>query len=378
MEIKHVFEKIDALRERYFSVWEHACSIDSPTDYKEGVDAVGAYFASLGREMGLDIEIFENEKSGNVVCMTLNHDSDAAPVIFSAHMDTVHPIGLFGVSRDAEKIYGPGTNDCKGGAVAGLLAIDALKEIGFTARPVMLMLQSDEEGNSIQSDKATIKWMCERARGAAAFLNCELREEGCVIIERKGVLRYRLHVTGAAAHSAYCMNGKNAIAAAAAKILELEKLKDFTGVTCNCGIISGGTKPNVVCEKCSFVADIRFATKAQRDEVDAFVRRIADEPHFGCTCEVEKMSERPSMERVERNVELYNRANEIWASCGLGTIPEKPGVYGSDAAEITVSGVPCIDSIGVVGDFFHSVNEFAYLDSLPDCAKRLAAIAACL
>ena len=110
MQCEVLFKKIDELNERYISVWEDVCNIESPTNFKEGVDAVGNYFIAMAKERGWDIDVLELEKAGNAVCITLNPDAPAAPVTFSGHMDTVHPVGLFGspaVRMDDTYIFGP-------------------------------------------------------------------------------------------------------------------------------------------------------------------------------------------------------------------------------------------------------------------------------
>lgn len=162
MKCKALFEQIDALNSKYISIWEECCNIESPTKYKAGVDAVGNYFAALAHAQGWKVERFEHDKAGDVICITMNPDADAAPICFSGHMDTVHPVGSFGtpaVRIEGDKIYGPGVEDCKGGIVAGFLAMEALQKEGFTERPVMMLLQSDEEVGSAISDKATIGYM---------------------------------------------------------------------------------------------------------------------------------------------------------------------------------------------------------------------------
>ena len=73
----------------------------------------------------------------------MNPNAQGAPVCFSGHMDTVHPLGSFGevpVHRDDRKIYGPGVIDCKGGVAASFMTMDALEKCGFNERPVKLIL----------------------------------------------------------------------------------------------------------------------------------------------------------------------------------------------------------------------------------------------
>ena len=139
------FEIIDSLAEKYIGVWEDICNIESPTRDKGGVDAVTDYVLARCTELGYEIERVPQSVSGDVACITLCPEGEGAPVCVSAHMDTVHAVGSFGtpaVKKDGEKIYGPGVCDCKGGIAAAMLAMEALRELSFSARPVKLILQS--------------------------------------------------------------------------------------------------------------------------------------------------------------------------------------------------------------------------------------------
>lgn len=383
MDIKRVFSEIDALREEYTSVWEEACSIESPTAYKEGVDAVGNYFAERARARGWEVEVFEHAISGNVVCITMNPNAKGGLICLSGHMDTVFPVGSFGspaVKIEGEKIYGPGVTDCKGGIVAGFLAMDALRRCGFDARPVRLLLQSDEEVGSNPSQKQTIGYICQQAKDAVAFLNLEGHSypSSQVCIQRKGIATFTFAVTGVEAHSSNCAtNGANAIAEAAHKIIELEKLKDKDGLTCNCGVISGGTVVNTVPGYCEFKANVRFATQEQLEWVKEHMQRVADTVFVkGCTTEVTLSGYRVAMERVERNLALVEKINRIFAANGLSELAPAKRKGGSDAADVTAAGIPCVDSIGVGGGSIHSPDEYAYLASLAESAKRIAAVVA--
>lgn len=380
MGYKKLFEEIDGLESEYIGFWREVCDIESPTSDKAAVDEVGNYFVEKAKAYGWRIEKFHNDVSGDVVVITMNPDADAAPVILSGHMDTVHPKGIFGYPPtriDGDRIYGPGVEDCKGGIVAAFMAMDALERQGFTARPVTLMLQSDEEGGSRGSKKATINYMCERSQGAAAFLNLEGHGAGNVCIVRKGIITFKFTVTGVEAHSSLCAQmGANAICDAAHKIIELEKMKDDGGLTCNVGVIGGGSVPNTVAGKCEFYANVRFANAEQLEWVKGYAERLANTVHVpGCSCKVEIYGSRLAMEYEERNVELLEKMNAVFDECGLPRLKWVKGHGGSDAAEITTAGVPCVDSVGVEGGKIHSADEFALIPSLARAAKRAAAVA---
>ena len=380
MSHEKYFEAIDSLYEKYLRVWEEFCNIESPTDCKSGVDACGEYMSRIARGLGMEVEVFEQPVAGNAVCITLNPGADGAPLCVSGHMDTVHPVGSFGspaVRVEGDKIYGPGVTDCKGGIVAGMLALEALQKAGYKKRPVRLLLQSDEENGSKRSNKATIKYICEKAKGAVGFLNLEGHGAGTTCIQRKGIITFRLTVTGIAAHSCNVANeGANAIADAAYKIIEIEKIKDDEGVTCNCGVISGGTVVNSVPDRCEFMVNVRYATAQQLEWITARINEIAATEHVkGCHCQVSVESFRVAMEYSERNVELLQKVNVALERSGLPLLKGVKRKGGSDAADVTSVGIPCLDSIGVRGGEIHKREEFAYLESLREAAKRVVAVA---
>lgn len=374
-----LFEQVDALYPQYVKVWEDVCNIESPTDFKEGVDKVGKYFIKMAEARGWQVEIFEQPVVGDAVCITMNPDAKGTPMCLSGHMDTVHPVGAFGtpaVRMDEERIYGPGVADCKGGIVVAFLAMDALDRIGFNARPVKLILQSDEENSSSKSGKATINYICEKAKGARAFLNLEglgyKTNELC--LKRKGIINFEFTVSGIAGHASQCATiGANAVLEAAYKIIELEKLKDVDGITCCCSVINGGTVPNTIPEKCVFGANVRFATREQGEWMRNYAETVATSNTVpGCSCTVKVLSDRPAMELVDRNIELFNQMNAIYAENGLEPFLLGTRLGGSDAAYTTMLGVPTVDNIGAEGGKIHSIDEYGILSSLSKMAKKVA------
>ena len=383
MQCKELFNEIKNLNDKYIKIWEEFCSIESPTNFKEGVDRCGKYVMDWAKDMGFEVEVCPQEKSGDAICIIMNPDSKNNPVCISGHMDTVHPVGAFGyppVHFENDKIYGPGVTDCKGGIVAGMLSMEALKNIGFTKCPVMLLLQTDEEVGSRLSDKKTINYICEKAKGAAMFLNLEGFKAGCAVIQRKGILTLEFKVKGQKAHSAACATeGANAIAEAAYKIIEMEKLKDDEGLTCNCGVIRGGTTQNTVPDECVFRANIRFATAEQYDWVMEYAEKVSKENHVkGCSCTISVAGMRPAMELCEANCKLLSEINRIYSQNAMPSLKPFFARGGSDGAYVTLAGIPCVDSLGAEGGNIHTGKEYAYVKSLAESAKRVSAVIYCI
>ena len=380
--LKDVFLQIDKLRDAYISVWEDVCNIESPSADKEAVDRVGCYFQKLAKNNGWQVEVLKQQRFGDVVCITLNPESANKPVAVSGHMDTVHPIGSFGtpaVRLDEKNIYGPGAMDCKGGIVAGFLAMEALHKCGFNDRPVMMLLQSNEEIGSGMQNKAPIQSICNKAKDAVAFLNLEGHEstfEGKACLVRKGIAVFQFDIKGIATHASYCANeGANAILEASHKIIEIEKIKDNDGITCSCDVISGGTATNTVPAECTFKVDVRFSTQEEYKTAAEKLQTISDTVYVsGCSCKMTQINLRPAMELKESNVALLNKANELFAKNNLTTLEIGKRSGASDAADVTAFGIPCLDSLGVWGERAHSVEEYGVLDSLTDSAKRIATI----
>ena len=213
-----------------------------------------------------------------------------------------------------------------------------------------------------------------------AFLNTEGQTKGKAIIERKGIARYQITVQGKAAHSAICDSGANAIAQAAHMILELEKFKERkNGITCNCGMISGGTTPNTVPKSCTFVVDIRYLNEEQRKIAQEKIEEVCNTVYIpGCSATWELMSFRVAMPLCQRNINLLAKINEIFTQEGMETLEAGRSYGGADAADVTAAGIPCVDCLGVWGGGIHAQDEFSYLSSLAESAKFLSTITYCI
>jgi glutamate carboxypeptidase len=267
-------------------------------------------------------------------------------------------------------LYGPGVFDMKGGIVQALFALRALRERGPLPCPVTLLLVPDEEIGSPASQALTER--CARAAAAVLVLEPAAAPQGACKTSRKGVGRYTLRVEGRAAHAGLDFErGASAIVEAAHQALAISALsRPARGLTLNPGLISGGSRVNVVAANAELAIDVRFRTAAQGAQADAALRRLRPrDPR--CRLVWEGGIERPPFERTRETVRLYRLAAK--AAAQLGFELGEAAVGGASDGNLTAAlGVPTLDGLGAVGDRAHSPEEFVIAKDMPLRAALLA------
>jgi len=239
---------------------------------------------------------------------------------------------------------------------------------------VKIILQSDEEVQSLSSGLKTIEFMCAEAKGARAFFNLEGRIKGKITTARKGILRYRYDITGIPVHAGTYFGGASAINEAAHKVLAIEEKSRVDGITYNCGIIQGGTVMNTVPANCSVFMDIRIRTEKDIEEAEKNLFDVGNTVYVENTHTVTtKVSSRPPMERTEKNAKLFEDILSCSRKYGLGEFEENSVTGGSDAAYTTIAGIPTVDDMGPLGGDYHTTDEWIDIPSLSGSAKIIAA-----
>ena len=372
-----LFDTIDGLAPAYADFLEAICSIESKSDNKEGVDRVCEAVVRKGEELGFSVKVLRQGSAGNVASLTFEAGEGTPLFCLSAHMDTVFKNGAFGyppVKRDGDILRGPGVMDCKGGFAVALLVMEAMKAAGCRDRSLRLILMSEEEIQCLLSGGKTLDFLRSEAKGAEAFFNLEGREPGRITTARKGIIRACLTVRGRAAHAGDYFEGASAIRAAAYKIVALEQKSVRDGITYNCGMIEGGTAMNVIPDECRVKIDVRIRSEEEFRSAMAVLREVAAKEDVpGTAAAVDVISSRIPMERTEANVRLFKHIAGVCRAYGFGEMQENASNGGSDAAYTTQMGIPTVDDLGVIGDNYHSLQEWCSLSSIAESAKIIAA-----
>jgi glutamate carboxypeptidase len=292
------------------------------------------------------------------------------PLLLSGHFDTVWPRGTLAQMPwrvEDGRAYGPGVYDMKAGIVVLLEAI----RLADTQHELRVVLGADEEIGSPGSREL----LARAAEGAVAAFVVEppTPPRGDLKTARKGLGRFKLTVTGRAAHAGEPADGVSAIDELARLILRVHALNDSaTGVSANVGVVAGGTRENVVAAEASAWIDVRVPTLAQRERLDEWLHTLQPEAP-GTTLALEGRWTRPPLERTPGNVALFEQAREHGRALGLD-LAETSASGGSDGNLIAALGVPVLDGLGAEGDGAHAVNEHVVLDSLAVRAQLLAAL----
>jgi len=354
--IDYINEKEEAM----LALLEKLVNIDCGTYTRSGVDQVGDILAEKLASLGFSTERSRQEKYGDHV---IGHKTGSGKdrILFIGHMDTVFPEGTaqkrpFRIEDG--RAYGPGVSDMKGGIVCLLYALEALKEKTpdiFDRIEMDVIFNSDEEVLSPTS-RPIIEDLAKRAQTACVFEPA--RPGGEYVIQRKGVGKYIMKISGRAAHAgAQPEQGRSAVGALAHKIVALHELTDFSeGTTVNVGLISGGERSNVVAESAYAEIDVRVPDTAAAERLDRQIQEIAQKAHVpDTTCAVTGGILFPPMVQTPQSKRLFTSLQEAGRRLGLELtgIATGGGSDGNHAARFT----PTLDGMGPRGTGAHSDRE---------------------
>jgi glutamate carboxypeptidase len=273
---------------------------------------------------------------------------------------------------------GPGVTDMKSGLLAGLYAIGALRAAvgGLPMARLVFVANPDEEIGSPASTPH-IRRLAATA-DVCLVLECA-RANGDIVSSRKGSIDMTITVHGKAAHAGVePEKGRSAILEAARLITELHALNArWPGVTVNVGVVEGGTRPNVVAERCQLQVDVRSVTREGLEAVAATIADLCASPRAvpDVTMTVEETSRHWPMEKLERSSRLADLAISLAQTLGFELRDAATG-GASDANTTAGMGVPTLDGLGPIGGLDHSPGEYLEVASIVVRTTLLAGLIA--
>lgn len=360
-------------RDEIISMLEIMVNMDSASEFKDGVDALGNYLAEKFAFLGFEIEKDSQDFYGDHIICKLK--GEGPNILIIGHFDTALPQGTpqrrpFKI--EGNKGFGPGAADMKSGIVVAYFAIKFIIENTDVKPNITVILNTDEEPGSPTSRH--VIW-----REAKKAVMCFIMEDsvgGSITTERKGVGIFTFTCKGKAAHAgAEPEKGRNAIIEMGHKIIELSALNDSDrGVTINVGVINGGTFPYVIAEEATAKVDCRIPTKEDGEKLIAKFNEIVANNHIdGVITEWTGNFHREPMEKTPETEKLIALVKEAGEELGL-SIGEHMSGGASDGNLTSAVGIPTICGMGPEGYRCHSEDEYVEIESIFERTKLLAQV----
>ena len=309
-------------------------------------------------------------------------------LIFNGHLDVV-PAGNpsywkfppFQGKLRKGKIYGRGSSDMKSGIASFLQALSTIErsKIPLHQGAVILHLVSDEESHGHQG----MGFLTQRAgiQGDAALVGepTDLQP----VIAQKGALWLRIVAFGKSAHGSRPHLGVNAIEKMTTLVrrlssIPLEREHPLLGKpTLSIGMIQGGTKINIVPDRCQIEADRRLLPDERREKALEEIKEILDslqsqDPLFQYRLEEIDFAEPAEIDSDEEIVKIGVEAIQNVT----GRKPLLSGFSGFTDSRFYVNQchIPTLIFGPGAVDQSHTTNESVEVDALVDAAHIYAMV----
>jgi acetylornithine deacetylase len=352
--------------------------------YLEG--RVTDYLETFFRRLGVPWERHPVAPGRDNVLARYEAPGSARHLLWEVHQDTV-PAGQmtvdpFGANVENGRLYGRGACDVKAGMAAMLDAFARLVETKPAgAASVTVACVVDEEYTFLGIQDLARRGVKADFAVVAEPTNLH------VVNAHKGVVRWFLQTNGRACHSSRPDQGVNAIYRMAKLVTGIEvyaaelsrrRVHPRLGpATLSVGRIEGGVSVNVVPERCRIEIDRRVLpgedAAAAPAELDEFLRQ-----EMGIDWAYD--SEPPWMCLPALNPEGSTEAVLQLGTAIAGVTGKRPVVeavpYGTDAATLAQTGLPCV--VFGPGDIAkaHTADEWVPLDEVATASAILFRLAA--
>jgi tripeptide aminopeptidase len=230
------------------------------------------WLAQRFRELGL--ENVHEDSVGNV--LGLRSGSTVQCVAVSAHIDTVFPAGTpLHIRCEGSRLYGPGISDNCAGVTALLGIAAALKSADiFHELSVLFIGNVGEEGEGDLRGMRHIFSDPELKDSISYSLVLDGAGSDTIVSEALGSRRFEVIVRGPGGHSWSDYGTANPIPVLARAIHTFTQTSVPVSpkTTFNIGVIQGGTSVNSIPESASMRVDIRSASTAEIEKLEAALR----------------------------------------------------------------------------------------------------------
>ncbi len=332
----------------------------------------------------------------NIVARLDGSQENDKILVFEVHQDTVPVDGMTidpwtPILRDG-RLYGRGACDDKGPMACMLTAFARLANERPNGMPTIVMACTvNEENGFTGASELAQQWAGGGAPLVGQIPDAMIVAEPTaldVVVAHKGVLRWRCHTSGRAAHSSCPEQGENAIYHMGHVITQCQQyaaaLADdpphplLGAATISLGTIRGGICVNAVPDQCTIELDRRLLPhedpqNAYQAAVDWLTQHLPKTTVERVTHEAPFLASHGLSEQASS--ELAHRTQQVARAIGVKS--NQIGVpYGTDAPFFAKLGIPTvIFGPGSINQA-HTADEWVSVDELHQAVDAYHALAA--
>lgn len=363
----------------YIEELSELCAIDSGSYHKPGLDQMAFHLEARMRGLGMETELYENEKWGNDLLGVIKGNGKGN-ILLLGHMDTVYPVGTAAsrpLTVDGNVVRGPGVSDMKGCVLSAIYAIEALLALNHRSfGEIRFLCVSDEE----ILQRHSLELIVEACKNCDCALVLEAaRENGAVVSARKGNSGYTLTAWGHAAHAGVePEKGRNAVLELAHQVLQFQSLQGWReGITINPGRILGGSAVNVIPDYAEAQIDLRFIRPEDQIATEKLWREMLCKNSIsGVELTLKTWPDtRAPMVCTPASLLVIEQAQTLANYLGFSIEHVLTG-GASDASFTSSYGLPTLDGLGPIGGLDHSPDEYLLADSVAPRTALLAGLIA--
>jgi len=354
----------------YLDLLRSMVEINSFTDNPAGVNKLGQVTAEVFAPLGFQAQHVQakNPEYGKHLVMTRPGKSDIRIGMIS-HLDTVFPPeeeieNNFHWLEDGDRIYGPGTNDIKGGTVIIYMMMDALRVFApevFDKINWVILVNAAEERLSDDFGGLCIEHITEDALAALVF-EAGVRGDNLfqLVTARKGRATFTVATQGKGAHAgSNHPEGANAIVQMAHTIQQIAALTDYSQhLTLNVGTVAGGSVVNRVPHFAEAKVEMRAFDSNVFDAGVKSILALQDQAevsnangNYDCQVSIELTDQSAPWPSNPGTEKLFQVWEEAAKSLGVSvTREERGGLSDGNALWHTI---PTIDGLGPYGANAH-------------------------
>ncbi len=258
-------------------------TINPPADTRRCAEVILSRF----KKDHIDAEIVEGRKGASNVVATLPGKGKGKVLLLNGHIDVVPPgedwtVDPFGAEIRDQKIYGRGTSDMKSGIASMMAAMIGLKRSGLPiyGEIIFTAVCDEETGSEFGTAYLLNKGIGKNAAFAIVGEPTNLRVE----LGNRGLRWVDITVKGKASHAGRPYLGINAISYGAKLVEAIHSIKfksrndafDVPEPSLSVTMIHGGTKENIIPDRCDLVLDRRMIPGETSETVTAELKAAID------------------------------------------------------------------------------------------------------